>query len=77
MGSIMKKPEIPGIRERTNPSGKKVYQLDYYDIREEKRVRSVVGFRKKVAQLKANQIYNEMMECYVGLPDKSKEDILT
>ena len=71
----MRKPKLPNIRERINPSGQKVYMLDYFDIIENKRKRPIIGSRKQLAQLKANQIYNEMMERYVGIPDKGKKEI--
>lgn len=63
-----KKPEMPNIRERVNPSGKKQYFLDYYDPWEDKRKRPVVGSRIAHARQKASQLYNEMMDRWTGVP---------
>jgi hypothetical protein len=49
--SAMKNPEMPNVRERINPNGDRVYFIDYFDIRTEKRVRETVGPRKADAQM--------------------------
>lgn len=71
----IKKPEMPNIREKTNPSGKNVYFLDYFDPWENKRKRTVVGTRKAHAGTKASQIYNEMMDRWTGVPNMENSNI--
>ena len=67
---------MPNIRQRTNPNGKNVYFLDYYDPFQGKRIRSVVGFRHPDAQKRAAQLYKTMMARYVGEPETlPSEDI--
>ena len=53
MRNIINKPKLPNIGEKVNPSGKKVYMLDYFDIIEKNRKIPVVSTRKHVAELKA------------------------
>ncbi len=64
----MKKPEVPNVRSRNNPNGGKVYYLDYYDPWLEKRERPTIGPRKKDAERKKMQIYQQMMDRFVGGP---------
>jgi len=66
----IKKPEMPNIRERANPSGKKNYFLDYFDPWENKRKRIVIGHRIAHARQKASQLYSEMMDRWTGVPTK-------
>ena len=67
----MKKPERPNVNFRINPSGKRVYRLDYREPFTEKRIRKVVGFIKRDAEKKADQVYQEMMAMYVGEPQST------
>jgi integrase len=66
----MNKPTMPNIRSRKLPSGKTTYYLDYVDIRTGKRKRSTVGPRKRDAQEKAKEIYDEMMGAFIGAPEQ-------
>jgi len=71
----MIKPERPNVRSRINPSGKRVYFIDYIDPNTGKRQRYVVGMVKRDAEKKADQAYRDMMAKYVGDPDQSYNDI--
>ncbi len=64
----MKKPEMPNLRSRNNPNGGKVYYLDYFDPWLKKRERPTIGPRKRDAQRKQSQIYQQMMDRFVGAP---------
>jgi integrase len=68
--SAMKNPEMPNVRERINPNGDRVYFIDYFDIRTEKRVRETVGPRKADAQKRASYVYQQMMARFVGEPEE-------
>jgi integrase len=67
----MEKPERPNVSSRINPSGDRIYRLDYKNPLTGKRVRSVVGSVKKDAEKKADQLYREMMAKYVGEPEST------
>lgn len=71
----MKTPEMPNVRHRINPSGDRVYFIDYFDVRTDKRVRETVGPRKADAQKRASYIYQQMMARYVGEPEKPVGEI--
>jgi hypothetical protein len=55
----MKRPDTPNVRSRKNPSGERVYFVDYFDFEKNKRVREVVGPRKAEADRRAAEIYQQ------------------
>ena len=71
----MKKPEVPNVRSRPNPSGKNVYFLDYYDPWLSKRKRITIGPRKRDAEKMKLQIYQQMMDRFVGTPGEPTGNI--
>ena len=71
----MNKPEIPTVRSRQNPSGKRVYEIDYKDPFTKKRIRKTVGTRRKDADKMASQIYNDLMAKYIGEPESKIHEI--
>ena len=66
----MQKPNPPNIRTRINPSGKKVYFIDYTDPHSGKRIRETIGSRKSDAEKRKLQIYNNLMAVYLGEPEE-------
>jgi hypothetical protein len=71
----MKHPELPNVRSRKNPSGDRVYFIDYWDEDRQKRIREVVGSRKADAEKRAAQIYKELMSQYLGEPSRKITDL--
>lgn len=71
----MKRPELPNVRSRKNPSGKTVYYIDYWDDNRQKRVREVVGSRKADAEKRAAQIYQDLKDRYLGEPSRKITDM--
>jgi len=65
----MAQPYPPNVRKRINPKGKTVYYIDYFNPFTEERIRETVGKRKDHAQQRANQIFNELMAKWNGVPE--------
>ena len=62
----MKKPRLPAVSKRKNPSGKIAYRVNYFDPWENRRFQEVVGTRKADAQKLAQHIFEEMMARFHG-----------
>ncbi len=71
----MKRPNVPKVRSRKNPSGERVYFIDYFDVSRDKRVREVVGPRKAEADLRAAEIYQQRKDEYLGVVEPTVNDI--
>ncbi|HEX05298.1 MAG TPA: hypothetical protein ENH10_09135 [Bacteroidetes bacterium] len=67
------RPKPPSIRKRTNPSGKKIWVVDYIDPETGNRKRENVGTRKEDADRHANQLYDQMMIKWRGEVLSSKK----
>ncbi|MCB2211369.1 tyrosine-type recombinase/integrase [bacterium] len=76
------RPKVPTIRQRTNPSGKKVWIIDYVDPETGERKRETIGTRKEDAERRKDHLYDEMMVQWRGdgvllQDDITIEDLLT
>jgi integrase len=71
----MKRPDTPNVRSRKNPSGERVYFVDYFDFEKNKRVREVVGPRKAEADRRAAEIYQQRKDEYLGVAVPTVNDI--
>lgn len=76
------RPKPPVVRQRTNPSGKKVWCVHYTDPETSRRKRPAIGTRKEDADRYANKLYDQMMVEWRGdgvllQDDITIEDLLT
>lgn len=71
----MKKKRRPRIPQVRLDASTKSYYLEYYDIRSGKRERPRIGPRKDIAKLEASRIFDEMMDVYMGIEEKTFPDI--
>lgn len=68
----MRKPTYPRVRFRLYPDGNKNYFIDYYDPFLDKRIRVVIGTRRRDAEKRGKQIYDELMAKFTGDDESEK-----